>query len=56
MIRCPEAWRLDFQPKLKWATIVMVWNFRLCWMCIDTSRSTQKIYDYALAYADTRLQ
>lgn len=33
MIRCPESWQLDFQPKLN-GTIVMDWNCRLCWMCM----------------------
>ena len=26
MIRCPESWQLDFQPKLKWD--------KPCWMCM----------------------
>ena len=27
MIRCPESWQLDFQPKLKW-------DYKPCWMCM----------------------
>ena len=53
MIRCPEAWRLDFQPKLKWdychgLELQAMLDVYDCY-------GDQKIYDYALAYADTMI-
>lgn len=33
MIRCPESWQLDFQPKLKW-DYCHGWNYKPCWMCM----------------------
>ena len=53
MIRCPEAWRLDFQPKLKWD---YCHGLELQAMLDVYDRyGDQKIYDYALAYADTMI-
>ena len=51
MIRCPESWQLDFQPKLKWD---YCHGLELQSMLDVYDRyGDQKIYDYALAYADT---
>ena len=51
MIRCPESWQLDFQPKLKWD---YCHGLELQSMLDVYDRyGNQKIYDYALAYADT---
>ncbi|MBQ8673431.1 MAG: glycoside hydrolase family 88 protein [Bacteroides sp.] len=51
MIRCPESWQLDFQPKLKWD---YCHGLELQAMLAVYDRyGGQKIYDYALAYADT---
>jgi len=51
MIRCPQSWQLDFQPKLKWdychglelGAILDVYDMY----------SDKKFFDYALSYADT---
>lgn len=51
MIRNPESWMLDFQPKLKWdycnglelQSILQVWK----------KTGNQKYFDYANSYADT---
>ncbi len=51
MIRCPQAWQLDFQPKLKWdychglelGAILDVYD----------SYGDKKFFNYALSYADT---
>ena len=51
MIRCPQSWQLDFQPKLKWdychglelGAILDVYDMY----------SDRKFFDYALSYADT---
>lgn len=51
MIRCPESWQLDFQPKLKWD---YCHGLELQSMLDVYDRyGDRKIYDYALAYADT---
>lgn len=51
MIRCPESWQLDFQPKLKWD---YCHGLELQAMLDVYDRyGDKKIYDYALAYADT---
>ena len=51
MIRCPESWQLDFQPKLKWD---YCHGLELQSMLDVYDRyGNRKIYDYALAYADT---
>lgn len=51
MIRCPESWQLDFQPKLKWD---YCHGLELQAMLNVYERyGNRKIYDYALAYADT---
>ncbi len=53
MIRCPESWQLDFQPNLKWD---YCHGLELGAMldAYDTYGG-QKIFDYALAYADTMI-
>lgn len=51
MIRCPESWQLDFQPKLKWD---YCHGLELQSMLDVYDRyGDRKFYDYALAYADT---
>lgn len=51
MIRCPESWQLDFQPKLKWD---YCHGLELQSMLDVYDRYGDcKFYDYALAYADT---
>ena len=51
MIRCPESWQLDFQPKLKWD---YCHGLELQSMLDVYDRyGDSKFYDYALAYADT---
>lgn len=51
MIRCPESWQLDFQPRLKWD---YCHGLELQSMLDVYDRyGNKKIYDYALAYADT---
>lgn len=53
MIRCPESWQLDFQPKLKWD---YCHGLELQAMLDVYDRyGIQKIYNYALAYADTMI-
>ena len=54
IIRCPESWQLDFQPQLKWdychglelQAILDVYD----------AYGGKKLYDYALAYADTMIR
>lgn len=54
MIRCPESWQLDFQPTLKWD---YCHGLELQAMLDVYDRyGDQKIYDYALAYADTMIR
>lgn len=51
MIRCPESWQLDFQPKLKWD---YCHGLELQAMLDVYDRyGDDKFYQYALAYADT---
>ena len=51
MARYPEAWRLDFQPALKWD---YCHGLELGAMLDVYDRyGDKKIFDYALAYADT---
>ncbi len=51
MIRCPQSWQLDFQPKLKWD---YCHGLELQAMLdVYDAYGDKKIYDYALAYADT---
>ena len=51
MIRCPESWQLDFQPRLKWD---YCHGLELGAMLAVYDRyGDRRIYDYALAYADT---
>lgn len=51
MIRCPEAWQLDFQPKLKWDYCHGL-ELQAMLDVYDT-HNDQRIYEYVLAYADT---
>ena len=51
MIRCPESWQLDFQPKLKWD---YCHGLELGAMLdVYDAYGDKKIRDYAIAYADT---
>ena len=51
MIRCPESWQLDFQPKLKWD---YCHGLELGAMLdVYDTYGDKKIRDYAIAYADT---
>lgn len=51
MIRCPESWQLDFQPRLKWD---YCHGLELQSMLDVYDRyGDKRFYDYALAYADT---
>ena len=51
MIRWPESWQLDFQPKLKWD---YCHGLELQAMLDVYDRyGNKKFYDYALAYVDT---
>lgn len=53
MIRCPESWQLDFQPRLKWD---YCHGLELQAMLdVYDAYGDKKIYDYALAYADTMI-
>lgn len=53
MIRCPESWQLDFQPKLKWD---YCHGLELQAMLdVYDAYGDSKIYDYVLAYADTMI-
>ncbi|WP_370520902.1 glycoside hydrolase family 105 protein [Bacteroides sp. 214] len=53
MIRCPEAWQLDFQPRLKWD---YCHGLELQAMLdVYDAYGDQRIFDYALAYADTMI-
>ena len=53
MVRCPESWQLDFQPKLKWD---YCHGLELQAMLDVYDRyGDDSIYDYALAYADTMI-
>ncbi len=53
MIRCPESWQLDFQPRLKWD---YCHGLELQAMLdVYDAYGDRKIYEYALAYADTMI-
>lgn len=54
MIRCPESWQLDFQPKLKWDYCHGL-ELQAMLDVYDTY-GDEKIYKYALAYADTMIR
>lgn len=51
MIRCPQSWQLDFQPRLKWDYCHGL-ELQAMLDVYDTYGG-KKIFDYALAYADT---
>ena len=53
MVRCPESWQLDFQPALKWD---YCHGLELQAMLNVYDRyGDERIYNYALAYADTMI-
>ena len=51
MIRCPEAWQLDFQPRLKWDYChgVELGAF----LNLYDAYGDKRYYDYTLQYCDT---
>ena len=51
MVRCPEAWQLDFQKRLKWDYCHGL-ELRAMLDLYDRYGDS-RFYDYALAYADT---
>lgn len=51
MQRCPEAWQLDFQPRLKWDYCHGL-ELR-AFLYTAEKHNRQDIRDYALSYADT---
>lgn len=53
MIRCPQAWQLDFQPRLKWDYChgLELQSF----LDVYDTYNDKRIFDYALAYADTMI-
>ncbi len=54
MIRCPESWQLDFQTRLKWD---YCHGLELqAMMDVYDVYKNEKIFDYAVAYADTMVQ
>lgn len=53
MIRCPESWQLDFQPKLKWDYCHGLGSCKLMLERCTTDHGDEKFYKCALAYADT---
>ncbi|WP_291529363.1 glycoside hydrolase family 88/105 protein [Bacteroides sp. UBA939] len=53
MIRCPESWQLDFQKRLKWDYCHGL-ELQAVLDVYDTY-GNQKMFDYALAYADTMI-
>ena len=53
IVRCPESWQLDFQPKLKWD---YCHGLELQAMLdVYDAYGNQKIFDYAVTYADTMI-
>lgn len=53
MVRCPESWQLDFQPKLKWD---YCHGLELqAFLQLYERTGDEKYFDYALAYADTMI-
>lgn len=54
MIRCPEAWQLDFQSKLKWDYCHGL-ELQAFMDVYDTYRN-ERVFEYALAYADTMIR
>jgi unsaturated rhamnogalacturonyl hydrolase len=54
MIRCPESWQLDFQPRLKWDYCHGL-ELQAMLDVYDTYGDEQ-IFDYAVAYADTMVR
>jgi unsaturated rhamnogalacturonyl hydrolase len=54
MIRCPEAWQLDFQPRLKWD---YCHGLELgAMLSVYDAYGDKRVRDYALAYADTMVR
>lgn len=54
MIRCPESWQLDFQPKLKWDYCHGL-ELQAFLDVYDTYKD-QRLFDYAVSYADTMIR
>lgn len=51
MIRCPESWQLDFQPRLKWDYCHGV--ELQAFLNLYDAYGDKRYFDYALAYCDT---
>ncbi|MGL5273578.1 MAG: glycoside hydrolase family 88/105 protein [Phocaeicola sp.] len=54
MIRCPESWQLDFQNRLKWDYCHGL-ELQAILDVYDTY-GDKRLFDYAVAYADTMIQ
>ncbi|MDR0658166.1 MAG: glycoside hydrolase family 88 protein [Mediterranea sp.] len=54
MIRCPESWQLDFQPRLKWDYCHGL-ELQAMLDVYDTYGG-EHIFDYAVAYSDTMVR
>ncbi|MCD7901376.1 MAG: glycoside hydrolase family 88 protein [Bacteroides sp.] len=54
MLRCPEAWQLDFQPTLKWD---YCHGLELqAFLDVYDTYNDPRIFEYAVAYADTMIR
>lgn len=54
MIRCPESWQLDFQPKLKWDYCHGV--ELQAFLRLEKAYGDKRYFDYAEAYCDTMVR
>ncbi len=54
MVRCPESWQLDFQPKLKWDYCHGV--ELQAFLRIEEMYGDSRYFDYAEAYCDTMVR
>lgn len=54
MVRCPESWQLDFQPKLKWDYCHGV--ELQAFLRLEEMYGDSRYFDYAEAYCDTMVR
>lgn len=54
MVRCPESWQLDFQPKLKWDYCHGV--ELQAFLRLEKMYGDSRYFDYAEAYCDTMVR
>ena len=54
MVRCPESWQLDFQPKLKWDYCHGV--ELQAFLRLEEMYGDSRYFDYAAAYCDTMVR